>query len=68
MSLRRFHELFILAAIVMAELYGAWAIRHFRSHQDPGILWLRIGTLIGGLGVCVYAWLFQREMDGEGIE
>ncbi len=67
MSLRTFHLLFILAAIVVADLFGAWAIWHYPEGSSLLTLWLGIATLIGGLALTVYAVLFVRGMDRAGI-
>ena len=67
MSLRTVHLAFILAAIILAEMFGAWAIFHYPTTGDLVSLWLGIMTLIGGLGLCGYAIHFVRKMDAAGI-
>ncbi len=67
MSLRRLHEIFMLVAIVMAEMFGGWALHDFQVHRDPLILTLGLGTLVGGLVVALYVFYFEREMDREGL-
>jgi len=67
MTLRNFHLLFILAAIVGAELFGAWSIHQFPSSGQAMYLWMGIPTLLGGLGLCVYAYFFVRNMDAAGV-
>lgn len=65
MTLRTIHLLFILCAIVMADMLGAWAIYY---HADaPYNLWLGIVTLLAGLGLCGYAIFFVRKMDEAGV-
>ncbi len=63
LSLRRFHEMFIIVAIVMADLFGAWAVHDYRLHAEPLILVLGIGTLLGGLALCGYVVILERKMD-----
>lgn len=63
LSLRRFHEIFVLTAIVMADMFGAWAIYRFPESRDAVTLTLGILTLLGGLALCAYVLLFEREMD-----
>ena len=65
MTLRTIHLVFILFAIVMADMLGAWAIYY---HADaPSYLWLGIGALLAGLGLCGYAVVFVRKMDAVGV-
>jgi len=67
LSLRRFHEVFVLAAIVMAELFGAWAIYTFVETRDLLILGLGVFTLVGGVALCGYVMVFEREMTESGV-
>lgn len=67
LSLRRFHEVFVLAAIVMAEMFGAWAIHHFVETHDAVILGLGLFTLVGGLALSAYVLFFEREMGGSRV-
>jgi len=62
MSLRWFHMVFLLVAMVAADLFGAWAMwHHGRSGGDPLILVLGIISLIGGLALAAYvAWLVRK--------
>jgi hypothetical protein len=59
--------IFVLAAIVFAEMFGAWAIFHYPTTGDLVSLWLGIATLVGGLGLCGYAIHFVHKMDAAGI-
>ncbi|MCP4200971.1 MAG: hypothetical protein GY769_03465 [bacterium] len=67
MSLRTFHLIFILIVIVSAELFGAREIWYYQHTRDPLTLWMGILTLVGGLGLSVYALFFVRKMDAAGI-
>lgn len=67
LSLRRFHEIFLLAAIVMADLFGAWAIHAYPRTGDALTLGLGIFTLIAGVALCGYVLFFEREMDARGV-
>lgn len=67
MSLRTFHLVFILAAIVCADLFGAWSIWHYPLTGDVLSLALGILTLAGGLALTAYAVLFVRGMKRAGI-
>jgi predicted transporter len=66
-SLRTVHLVFILAAIVVAEMFGAWSIFHYPETADRLSLGLGIFTLIAGLALCVYAYHFVKRMDAKGI-
>ena len=66
LSLRTVHLVFILIAIIGAEMFGAWAIYHHPGLDSP-MMWLGIATLLGGLGLCWYAYSFVRKMDQADI-
>ncbi len=68
MSLRTFHLVFILLAIVCAELFGAREFWHYSLTRDVPTLWLGIGSVLGGLALSVYALLFVRKMDSAHID
>ncbi len=63
-TLRTFHLIFILAAIILADMFGAWALWH-RATLDGLTVVLGIVTLIGGMALTVYAFYFVRKMDRE---
>lgn len=67
LSLRRFHEIFVLVAIVMADMFGAWAIHSFPATRDTVTLALGVLTLVGGLALCAYVLFFERKMEIEGV-
>ena len=64
MSLKTFHLVFIIIAIIAADMFGAWAIWH-RASLDALTLVLGIATLIGGLALTVYAFYFAKTMERE---
>ena len=66
MSLKTFHLVFIIIAIIAADMFGAWAIWH-RATLDPLTVGLGIAALIGGLGLTAYALYFVRKMDREKL-
>ena len=63
MSLRAFHLFFILLAIVGADLFGVWAIQNFRESGDALILSLGILSILGGLGLILYAVRLVKSFD-----
>ena len=66
MSLKTFHLVFIILAIIAADMIGAWAIWH-RATIDGLTLALGIATLVGGLVLTAYALFFVRKMDREKL-
>lgn len=68
MTLRTIHLVFILFAILLADMLGAWAIYHRSLVEGPQLVWLGILSLLGGLALCAYALVFTRKMDEEGIQ
>ena len=66
MSLKTFHLVFIILAIIAADMFGAWAIWH-RATIDGLTLALGIATLVGGLVLTAYALFFVRKMDREKL-
>jgi hypothetical protein len=67
MNLRAFHMLFILVAIMGADLFGGWAIHDYRTNGDPMILGLGIVSMLGGLGLAVYVLMLVRKLDRDRI-
>ena len=67
MSLRTFHLVFILVAIMGADLFGGWAVREYRATGDPLTLTLGIVSMIGGLGLAAYAIRFVRMIERERL-
>ena len=67
MSLRTIHLIFILIVIVSAEMFGARELFQFRQTGEVGALLLGVLSLLGGLGLCVYAYYFVRKMDSADI-
>lgn len=67
LSLRAFHLVFLLCAIVGADLFGVWAIRDYRTSGDVLILVLGIVTLLGGLGLIVYTIYVVRKLDQANV-
>ena len=66
MSLKTFHLVFIIIAIIAADMFGAWAIWH-RASLDALTVGLGIFTLLGGLALTVYAFYFVRKAEREKL-
>lgn len=67
MSLRTFHLVFMIAVIMLAELFGGWAVREYRNVGDPGTLWLGIASFAAGLGLAGYVLWFVRKADAQHL-
>jgi hypothetical protein len=63
MSLRTFHLVFILLAIVGADVFGAWAIWTYAGTEDGLVLAMGVLSLIGGFGLIWYAYRLVRGLD-----
>ena len=68
MSLRTFHLVFVLAAIVAADMFGAWAIYHHAETPTPSLLVVGILSFLAGFGLVGYAIWFVRKLDRSHIE
>jgi hypothetical protein len=68
LSLKNFHLVFILLAIVGADLFGAWAVWHYATQGDAVVLALGILAVLGGFGLILYAFKLVREMERVRIE
>ena len=66
MSLKTFHLVFIVATIIIGDMFGAWAIWH-RATLDGLTVVLGVATLIGGLALTAYALYFVRKMEREKL-
>ncbi len=66
MSLKTFHLVFIIVAIIVADMFGAWAIWH-RATLDGLTVALGVATLVGGLALTAYALYFVRKMEREKL-
>ncbi len=62
MSLKTFHLVFIVLAMIAADMFGAWAIWH-RAIIDSLTLGLGLAALAVGLALGLYAFFFVREME-----
>lgn len=67
MTLRTIHLVFILFAIVLADMLGGWALYHRSLVEGPQLVWLGILSLLAGLALCGYALVFTRKMDAADI-
>ena len=67
MTLKTFHLIFILFAIMGADLFGGWAVHEYRTTGDLGTLLLGIACLAGGMGLALYTIRFVRMMEQSKI-
>ena len=68
MSLKTFHLVFILFAIMGADLFGGWAIHEYRINGDLETLLMGVFCIVGGLGLMGYVIHFMRSMQQAHIE
>ena len=68
MSLKTFHLVFILIAIMGADLFGGWAIHEYRLNGDVPTLMLGLLCILGGLGLTVYVILLVRALERMHID
>jgi hypothetical protein len=67
LTLRTAHLTFIWIAILGADLFGLWAVWNYVQARQPGLLALGIVSLVGGLGLLLYAVRFVKKFDEAGI-
>ena len=67
MGLRSFHLVFILIAILGADLFGIWSFFDYARNGDMLILGLGILSLAGGLGLIFYGIKVLRMFDRADI-
>ena len=62
MSLKALHIVFIVASIVLALGFGAWALNEF-AHEGPrSYLWYGIGSCLTGIALIFYCRSVLRKL------
>ena len=62
MSLKALHIVFIVASIVLALGFGAWALNEY-AHEGPrSYLWYGVGSCVTGLALIFYCRAVLRKM------
>ena len=60
-SLRTFHLLFILIAIVLTDMFGAWAVwDHSHTHDRMTLVWGVLSFLIGFALIGYGIWVVRK--------
>jgi len=67
-SLRTFHIVFILIAVVLADVFGAWAIAEHTHTHDRLTLICGVLSFAASFGLIVYALWVVRKLDRSRIE
>jgi hypothetical protein len=62
LSLKGFHILFIIFAIISAVFFGIWGIQYSSSIQSTGYLIAGIGSLITAVALVIYLILFIKKL------
>lgn len=68
MSLRSFHVIFIVAAMLAADLFGVWSLVEYGRSHSTAILAMGLISLAGGLGLLAYGVWFLHKMDRARIQ
>ena len=63
MSLRWLHLVFILAVLVLTDMFGAWALFEFAHSHDRTLLVAGIASFVLGFAVVGYSLWFVRKLD-----
>ena len=63
LSLRSFHIFFVVIAILMADVFGIWAVWDYASHGRLLYLLLGVISLVGGMAMIGYGIWFVRKVD-----
>lgn len=67
MSLRTLHVVFVLCALVLTDMFGAWAIHEFASTRETSVLIMGISSFVLGFALVAYgAWMVHK-LDRERI-
>jgi|GEM_PF-2493517 len=67
-SLKTVHFIFILAVIIITDMFGAWAVyEHSQTKDTATLIWGIISFLIG-FGTIVYAIFVVRKFDKAKLE
>lgn len=62
-TLRTAHLAFVWIASVGADLFGLWAVWRHMTVGDPGLLALGLVSVVGGIGLTLYAVRLVRQLD-----
>jgi len=54
MSLKAIHVVFIVASIMLALAFGAWAVKEYLDGGPRDYIWYGAGSLAAGLGLVFY--------------
>lgn len=68
MTLRTVHLIFVLAVVIVCDLFGAWAVHEHGQRGGFGILMLGIMSFVVGFAAIAYAIGFVRKLDQAKIE
>jgi hypothetical protein len=68
MNLRMFHLLFILAAIVMADMFGAWAVWRHAQTGDGATLAAAVLSFLAGFALIGYTIWLVRKLDRAHVD
>lgn len=64
MSLKAFHILFLISAIVLCLGFGAWEIREFLRYRGWLDLGIGVFSLVSGVALVVYFRVMLKKLRG----
>lgn len=65
MSLKDFHIVFIIAAIILSLGFGVWALNNYGQPATIGLQITATGSFLVSLALSVYCILFIRKMKAK---
>ena len=61
MSLKAFHIVFIVAALLVSAGFGLWGANDYLQNGDAGSLWMGLISLVVAVAIVPYASWFLRK-------
>jgi len=67
MSLKIFHVVFVVLAIITTVGFGIWSLREYAHVHDSGALIMGIASLVVSVALVIYGIKFLQKLKREGI-
>jgi len=62
MSLKALHIIFVIASIMLALFFGAWAVKQYFEVGGRAYVWYAIGSFSVGLALIVYGKVVLKKL------
>jgi len=62
MSLRSFHVIFIICSIILAVLFGCWAIGQYQLIGTLGYIWTAVASFLTAIALIIYEVMFLKKV------